>query len=167
MITIIAARSRNGVIGNRGKIPWHLPADLKRFKDITAGHSIIMGRKTYESLPRKPLTDRENIVVTKQRGYEASGCIVVHSLVHAIAVAIKEHIFIIGGESLYRDALDEISEQIFLTEVHIECEGDAFFPEFDQEIWEEDFRISDLPAPNQPPSEFVIYKRRKQKPPTP
>lgn len=166
MITIIAARSRNGVIGKGGKIPWSLPADLKRFKDITLTHSIIMGRNTYESLPKKPLLNRENIVVTRKRDYEAPGCIVAHSLVHAIGIASKPEIFVIGGQSLYEDGL-AIADQVFLTEVDVVCEGDAFFPEIDLKVWMKDYSWKDPPVPDQPTSEFILYKRRVQKPPAP
>jgi dihydrofolate reductase len=163
MICLIAARSKNGVIGKDGKIPWHLSDDLRRFKALTEGRSVIMGRKTWESLPEQPLRGRTNIIVTSnpyrieaplQRIYEACG------LDCALGIARDAHpgrdIFIIGGQTVYEAALPQ-AERIYMTEVDIECEGDAFFPEFDMSQW----RIVDTNhVPGEIPHTFVTYERK-------
>lgn len=130
-ISLIAACSENRVIGNGGKIPWHLPDDFRRFKARTMGHPIIMGRKTYESIGR-PLPGRTNIVITRDSGREIPGCIVVSSLTEAIERAKgidKEEIFVIGGGQVYAEALP-LADRLYLTLIHAIIDGDAFFPEY-------------------------------------
>ena len=106
-LTVIAAVARNGVIGKDNRLPWHLPADLKHFKALTTGHTVIMGRKTWESLPERfrPLPGRQNIVVTRNAGYAASGATVVNSLADAVAAASGSEAFVIGGAELYQACL--------------------------------------------------------------
>ena len=133
-VIIIVAISINHVIGQNNKLPWRLPEDLKRFKEITMGHSVIMGRKTYESIGRT-LSGRKNIILSRQKGYWASGAEVVDSLKKAISSAPNgQHIFIIGGEQIYREALP-LANRIEITEVMINCEGDAFFPILEEHSW--------------------------------
>ncbi|QQR78177.1 MAG: dihydrofolate reductase [Candidatus Moraniibacteriota bacterium] len=130
-LSIIAAISENRVIGNAGKIPWHLKDDWRRFKERTLGHVIIMGRKTYESIGR-PLPGRTNIVITRDTGREIPGCVVVGSLAEALerARAIEtEEVFICGGGQIYTEALSQ-ADRLYLTVVHAIIDGDAFFPEY-------------------------------------
>lgn len=135
-ISLIAAVAENGVIGGKNKLLWHLPDDLKRFKTLTKGHPVIMGRKTYESIGH-PLPGRKNIVITHQEDLQISGCEVVSSLEKAIASAKSgrpEEIFIIGGGEIYKQAMG-IADRMYLTHVHASPEGDAFFPSFDASQW--------------------------------
>lgn len=130
-LSIIAAISENRVIGNAGKIPWHLKDDFRRFKERTLGHVIIMGRKTYESIGR-PLPGRTNIVITRDTSREIPGCVVVGSLAEALerARAIEtEEVFICGGGQIYAEALSQ-ADRLYLTVVHAIIDGDAFFPEY-------------------------------------
>ena len=134
-ISLIAAMDEGRVIGAGGKIPWHLPADLRHFKELTTGHPVIMGRKTFESLGKKPLPGRANILLTRDAEYNAPGCTVATSLHDALraaengAMGETGDVFVIGGEEIYRLALP-YARRIYLTEVHGAFEGDAHFPEF-------------------------------------
>ncbi len=139
-LSLLVAMARNRVIGRNNKLPWHLPADLKHFKFLTMGQTIVMGRKTYESIGR-PLPGRANIIVTRQTGYEVPGAIVVNTIDDALLIcertgSINGENFIIGGEELYRQTL-KICQRIYITEIQRDFEGDAFFPEFDPNEWEE------------------------------
>lgn len=134
MITLIAAAAENNALGKDNDLLWHLPEDFKRFKQITSGHYIIMGRKTFESFP-KPLPNRTHIIITRQEEYLVDGCLVVHSLEKALEIAPQnEEIFIIGGAQIYKQALP-FADKIDLTRVHIELDADAFFPEFNTSEW--------------------------------
>lgn len=127
IISIIAAMSERGVIGYRGTIPWDIPSDRRRFRELTMGHTLIMGRKTFESIGR-PLPGRRNIVLSRKPDYKAEGCLISGSLEQALLTCSdSEEVFICGGEELYRKALP-LAENIFLTIVHADTEGDAFFP---------------------------------------
>ena len=130
-ISIIVAHSKNMAIGKANSLPWRLPDDLKRFKKLTTGHPIIMGRKTYQSINR-PLPDRTNIVVTRDMGLEIPGCVVVHSAAEAIKKAQevdREEIFIIGGAEIYKETLP-LADRLYVTVVDMYVDGDAFFPEY-------------------------------------
>lgn len=136
-ISMIAALSENRVIGKDNKLLWHIPEDFKRFKTITSGHPIIMGRKTYQSIG-KPLPNRSNIVVTRDKYFRAEGCIIVNSLEEGIEKAKKVEssnptgeIFIIGGGELYKQGMN-FADKLYLTIVHQAFEGDTFFPEYDE-----------------------------------
>ncbi len=138
MITIISAISKNNVLGKENKLLWHLPTDFKFFKETTFGHPIIMGRKTFESLP-KILPGRTNIVVTGDKNYVKEGAVVVHSLEEAIKIGLSENkdVFICGGGQIYKEALEKnLVDKILLTEIDVELEGDSFFPTFDKSGWE-------------------------------
>lgn len=140
MISIIAAIGENRELGKDNKLLWHIAEDLKRFKQITAGHPVIMGRKTYESIGR-PLPKRVNFIVTKDTKYNAEGCMVVHSLEEAIMAAQKidsSEIFIIGGGEIYKQALPK-ADKLYLTIVKGEYEADVFFPDY-SEFAKETFR---------------------------
>jgi dihydrofolate reductase len=133
-VSLIVAMERSGVIGRDGDLPWHLSADLRRFKRLTMGHHIIMGRKTFESIGRL-LPGRTSVVVTRQSDFAAPGAVITHSLNDAVAaVGNDEEAFIIGGAELYRQAL-ALVDRIYLTEVEADIPGDARFPEFDRTEW--------------------------------
>jgi dihydrofolate reductase len=138
MITLIAAVARNGVIGSNNALPWHLPEDMKHFRQLTTGHVVIMGRKTWESLPERfrPLPDRLNVVVTRNADYAAAGATVVHALDEALKVGAGGTAFIIGGAELYAHALQK-AERLELTELDADFPGDAHFPDIDRTQWHE------------------------------
>lgn len=142
---MIAAVAENNALGKNNELVWHLPNDFKRFKELTSGHYIIMGRKTFESFP-KPLPNRTHVVITRQQNYQPDGCIVVNSIENAIkACPENETIYIIGGGEIYNQAL-AFSDTIEITKVHGEFEADAFFPEIKAEEWElvqSDFNAKD------------------------
>lgn len=136
MITIIAAVANNNALGKNNKLIWHLPADLKRFKNVTKGHHIIMGRKTFESLG-KPLPNRTTIIISRNKNYTVNGCIVVSSLEEAIERAkLDENPYILGGAEIYKQAMN-LADKLDITFVHHEFEADAFFPKIDLSIWKE------------------------------
>jgi dihydrofolate reductase len=133
-VTLIAAIDENSVLGKDNQLIWHLPEDLKRFKRLTTGHAIIMGRKTFESLP-KALPNRHNIVVTRNQNYSKEGVTVCHSLEAAIECAKNDdQPFVIGGGQVYEQAI-ELADVIELTKIHAQFEGDVFFPEIDLKKW--------------------------------
>ena len=135
-VSLIVAASANNVIGVRGELPWRLPDDLKRFKQLTTGKPIVMGRLTYESIG-KALPDRQNIVVSRDPGYAAPGCDVVNSPDAAIAIAGNaDELMVIGGEHIYRAFLP-LAARIYMTRVHADIDGDAFFPELNDADWQE------------------------------
>lgn len=159
-IAIIAALASNRIIGNQGALPWHLPEDLKRFKALTTGHPVIMGRKTHESILSslgKPLPNRRSIVVTRSATYGAIGCEVVSSLALAIALVAEQQAFVIGGAEIYSLALPLV-ESMYLTEINATYEGDARFPEFDKSEWMETEREDGVSAAQLSYS-FVHYRR--------
>jgi dihydrofolate reductase len=141
-ISLVVAMAQNGVIGNDGKIPWRIADDMRHFKALTLGKPCIMGRKTWDSLPRKPLPGRVNIVVTRDVRFQAPGALVVHSLDEGFAYAGSEHtpeIAVIGGADIYAAALSRAT-RIYLTQVHRDFAGDAFFPTIDRVLWRETAR---------------------------
>lgn len=134
MISVIVAVAQNGVIGCENRLIWHISEDLRRFKAITAGHPVIMGRKTWESLGR-PLPNRTNVVVTRNPDYRAEGCTVVNSLDEAMAMfGAQEEIFIIGGAEIYSQAMP-VADKLYITVVHADYEGDTVFPKWDRSQW--------------------------------
>jgi len=160
LLSLIVAMGENRVIGVNNHLPWSIPEDLKRFKRITSGHPIVMGRKTFESIGR-PLPQRTNIIVSRQKDYRAEGGVVCASLAQALDWARQapgsEEVFVIGGAEIFREALP-ITGRIYLTEVHWPFEGDTFFPVFPEGDFQESSRekISDSP-----PSVLRILERRK------
>lgn len=158
-VALIAAIARNGVIGIDNRLPWKLPDDLRRFRALTTGHAVIMGRRTWESIGQ-PLRDRQNIVVTRRRDFHAAGCEAAPSLAEAIArVHLPEPVFVIGGEALYRAALP-IADRLYLTEIGRDFEGDAHFPGFARDAWREISREARLPdGPDGFPYAFTAYER--------
>ena len=135
MIILIAAVAENNALGKNNDLLWHLPNDFKRFKEITSGHYIIMGRKTFESFP-KPLPNRTHVIISRQKEYKKERCIVVENLEKAIAICPKdENIFVIGGGEIYKQSID-LADQLDITCVHHSFEADVYFPEIDLNIWE-------------------------------
>ena len=134
-LELIVAHAKNGVIGKNGTMPWHLSEDLKHFKTVTMGCPVIMGRKTHESIGRA-LPGRRNIVITRNPDYVADKCEVVKSLDDAIALLVEvPKAFVIGGAQIYKEALD-LCQSAWVTEIDLDVEGDAFFPELDARTWE-------------------------------
>ena len=134
MITIIAAASENNALGKNNDLLWHLPDDFKRFKTLTTGHHIIMGRKTFESFP-KQLPNRTHVIITRNQDYQPEGCIVVNSLEEALQFCRnQEETYIIGGGEIYKQSMD-IADKIELTRVHTIIDADTFFPEINPEQW--------------------------------
>ena len=141
-VCLVVAMSQNGVIGNKGTLPWRLPEDLKRFKALTLGKPCVMGRKTWDSLPRKPLPERSNIVLTQDASFHPDGAIVVHSLEEALRAAARENpseIMVIGGEAVFAAALP-LADRIHLTEIMAKVEGDTVMPPIDDAQWQETAR---------------------------
>jgi dihydrofolate reductase len=156
-VYLVAAVAANGTIGAGGRLPWHLPEDLRHFKALTLGHPVIMGRRTWESLGR-PLPGRENIVVTRAAGYQAPGAHVAASLEAALALCTGEQVaFVIGGGELYAAALPA-ADALVLTEIGREFAGDARFPEFDRGTWREAQRKPQMTADGLR-FDFVLYER--------
>lgn len=145
VISIIVAVAENNVIGANNQLIWHISEDLKRFKALTTGHHIIMGRKTFESIGR-PLPKRTNIIVSRNKNFAAEGCIVVASLEEALTVSASDsEVFIIGGGELYRQTLP-LAHKLYLTRVHKSFDGDTFFPEISEADWKEVFSEEKKPA---------------------
>ena len=145
-ITLIAAAAENNALGKDNDLVWHLPDDFKRFKAITSGHFIVMGRKTFESFP-KPLPNRTHVIITRQKNYQVpEGCLVVTSIEEALQLCPQdEEVFIIGGGEIYKQSI-EIADKIELTRVHTEAEADTFFPEINFKNWkllEEEYHPKD------------------------
>ena len=135
MIILIAAVAENNALGKNNDLLWHLPKDFKRFKEITSGHYIIMGRKTFESFP-KPLPNRTHVIISRQKDYVREGCIVVQDIEKAIDVCPKnEDVFVIGGGEIYSQSI-HLADQLDITKVHHSFEADVYFPEIDLKIWE-------------------------------
>ena len=155
-IYLLAAVAANGIIGANGQLPWRLPEDLQHFKRLTMGHPVIMGRRTWESL-KKPLPGRENIVVTRNKGYEAPGSAVANSLEAALALCADEPIvFVIGGSQLFAESLP-IAAGLVMTEIYRDYEGDTWFPEYDRSRWKESQREQHVTADGTK-FDFVLYE---------
>lgn len=157
-ISIIAAIAQNHAIGKNNQLLWHLPADLRYFKNKTTGHTVIMGRKTFDSVGR-PLPNRRNIMITRQQ-LSIPGCEVVSSLSDALALcAGEDEVFIVGGAEIYRQAMD-VTDVLYLTIVHKDFEADAYFPEIEQNKWKETEREAHQPDDkNNLPYTFVTLRR--------
>ena len=133
MISVIVAYGKNRVIGKDNKMPWHLPADLRYFKETTLGKTVVMGRKTFESIG-KALPGRKNVVISSQEGINATGCEVISSFEAALQIAKEEEIFIIGGATIYEQAIEH-ADLLYITFIEEDFDGDAFFPEWNKEDW--------------------------------
>lgn len=134
-ISLIAALSENGVIGNENALPWHYPEDLQYFKKMTLGKPVIMGRRTFESMKSRPLPNRLNIILTQDRNFQAQGCTIVYSELEALAAAQDvPEVMVIGGEMIFKIFLP-LASRMYLTFIHKKVQGDTFFPEVDWTLW--------------------------------
>ena len=164
IVSLIAALSQNRVIGKNNDLPWHLPDDMKYFMQTTSGHHVIMGRKNYDSIPEKfrPLPNRTNIVVTRQKNFVAPNCIVVNSIEEGLAIARKNNeteAFIIGGSEIYNQGF-AMANRLYLTEIHATIEGDTYFPIFEKSQWKEVSRRHHLTDERHKfPFDFVVFER--------
>ncbi len=165
VIALIVAVADNGVIGNNNELPWRISADLKYFKQLTLGKPIIMGRRTYESIG-KPLPGRTNIVMTRDTSWQAEGVETAGDLAQALTMAAKiandsgvEEVMVIGGEMIYREALSK-AQRLYLTRVHIQVDGDAFFPDLNRDEWLET-TVQHIEAEEQTPACTFVRMDRK------
>lgn len=158
-IILVAAVANNNVLGKDNKLIWHLPADLKMFKNLTSGRTILMGRKTFESIG-KPLPNRENVVVTRDTNFKQEGCIVFNSIEQAIEnLKSRETIYIVGGAQIYNECIS-IADKLYITHLDLEIDGDVYFPEIDTNHW----RLTKnergiLDDKNLIPHRFCVYER--------
>lgn len=164
-VSLIVAVAANGVIGKDNDLIWHLPKDMRFFRDTTTGHHVIMGRKNFESIPQKyrPLPNRTNVVITRKNNYQAAGSVVVNSLQGALEIAKRnkdDEPFIIGGGQIYKLALEaNLVDKIYLTKLHQDFEGDTFFPELSSK-WIESNRIDfDADEKHACPFSFITYTK--------
>lgn len=161
-LSLVAAVARGGVIGRAGALPWRIPEDMERFRARTLGHPVVMGRRTWDSLPARfrPLPGRRNVVVTRNPAWQAEGAERAASLEDALSLLDgAPHVFVIGGAQLYAAALP-LADELLLTEIDADVDGDTFFPPFDRELFEEASRephVSETGAP----FAFVTYVRRR------
>jgi dihydrofolate reductase len=161
IISLIVAMDEKGGIGKENRLPWHLSSDLKRFKQLTMGHHIVMGRKTYETIGR-PLPGRIMIIVTRRKGFFPEGCVVANSLTAAIDMAEaanESELFIIGGGEIFSQAITK-ADIIYLTSIHINVNADVFFPKFNLREWEIDkYETIAKTEDDDYPSDFTIFRR--------
>ncbi|MFP3390043.1 dihydrofolate reductase [Brevibacillus sp. SIMBA_040] len=157
MISLIVAYAKGQVIGKDGDMPWHLPADLKNVKELTTGKTIVMGRKTFESIG-KPLPNRRNVVLTRSRDFHPDGVDVVHTKEEVMALG---DVIIFGGSEIYRQFLDVV-DRLYITEIDLQTEGDTFFPQWDREAYTlVDKREGIVDEKNQVPHTFYTFDRKK------
>jgi dihydrofolate reductase/dihydrofolate reductase (trimethoprim resistance protein) len=158
MISLIAAVSKNNVIGNKGLIPWHIKGEQKRFKELTTGRTIIMGRKSFEEIG-KPLPNRKTVLISSTKLIEAENCITAASLKEALKAAEgEEEIFIAGGGRVYEEAMS-YADRIYLTVIELVTEGDTFFPDFDKSLFTEVYKER---IEGEIPYTYYTYERRRQ-----
>ncbi len=156
IISLIAAMAENRVIGRGNSLPWDIPADMKRFRSITMGHPVILGRKTFEIIGR-PLPGRKNIVLTRRKNYRAEGAIIVHDLESAFAACGRtDEVFVCGGGTVFHETIS-LAHRIYLTVIHTVIEGDTYFPEIPAGFVE----VKREEVENPPPHAFVLYERKK------
>jgi dihydrofolate reductase len=164
MITIIAAIAENNALGKDNQLLWHLPDDFKRFKKVTSGHHVIMGRKTFESIGKKALPKRTNIIITRQTDYDASCIVLASSLKKALQIAkTDDNPFILGGGMIYKEAM-KFADRLDITLVHHTFDADTFFPEIDLNIWKEKSRkFHPKDEKHDYDFSFVVYERKSVK----
>lgn len=159
MINLLVAYANGRVIGKDGKMPWYLPNDLRYVKNTTTGHTVVMGRKTFESIGR-PLPNRRNVILTQNKDFSASGVEVVHSKAEVLALG---DVFILGGANVYAQFLD-VADRLYITKIDLDTEGDTFFPEWDREAFT---LVSStegiLDEKNKHPHTFYVYERKRKK----
>ncbi len=165
IISLIAAKSDNNVIGKNNDLPWHLSADMHYFKKTTTNHHIIMGRKTFESMKSRPLPNRTNIIISRNPNYDVPlGCILLPNVKEALKIAKEngeKEVFIVGGAQIYRQAIPFV-DRMYITEIHSNFEGDTFFPEYEKKDWKEiqsEYHKSD--DKNSYPYTFKVYEINK------
>lgn len=159
MIAIIVAKANNNVIGSKNDLPWYLPADLKHFKNVTLGHTVVMGRNTFQSILdrlHKPLPGRENIVLTRDNTFAYEGVRVIHTVAD---ISQQDDVFIIGGAEVYKQTID-LADTLYVTEVHAAIDGDVVFPDIDDKWIEISREAHKSDEKNKYDYDFVIYKRR-------
>lgn len=163
-ISLIAAVDENFLIGAKNKLPWYLPADLKHFKKLTTGHHIIMGRKTHDSIG-KPLPERVNIVITRNKDYKSEGSIIINTIDEALRFAEKageQEVFVIGGEQIFSIALP-LADRLYLTKIHNKFKGDIYFPSVDLKEWqlvsEEKYRKD---GKNRYAYDFLVFEKKRK-----
>jgi dihydrofolate reductase len=162
MISIIVAVSDDLGIGKNNDLLWHLPEDMKRFKRLTTGNTIIMGRRTWESLPKRPLPNRKNVVITDIADEIFDGAVTAYSIDDAIAKSKGDNeIFIIGGGSIYRQFMP-LADRLYITHVHKKTEADVFFPKISSRVWKVVGKEDYTPEDEGIPYTYVIYERRKK-----
>jgi dihydrofolate reductase len=162
IVSLVSAASDNNVIGINNTLPWCMPADMRFFKNLTMGHTVVMGRKTYESMG-KPLPGRKNVIITRNPDFKAKDCIVIDSFEKVYELCKEEgEVFVIGGAEIYRQIINK-ADKIYLTRIHGVFDGDAYFADIHEDEWEQS-RISDFPADEKNPYSyaFVEYLRRKK-----
>ena len=161
--SFIVARANNRVIGKDNQLIWHMPHDLKFFKETTSGHYVLMGRKSYESMG-KPLPNRLNVIITRNKDYAVEGALVVHSLEEALQLAEQQQqneVFILGGGEIYRQALEKkLVDRIYLTEIKDTFEGDTYFPELNEQDWKETHR-EEYQADHKNPHDYAFVTLEK------
>lgn len=160
--TIIVAKAKNNVIGKDGSMPWHLPEDLKFFKQQTMGHFLLMGRKTYEDL-QVELEGRQIIILTRNRDYQVNNSIIAHSIKNGLDIARardEDNLYIAGGADVYRQTIN-LADKMYMTEINEALEGDTYFPEFDKSNWEKN-KIKEYEQNNERPYSFTIYEYIKK-----
>ena len=162
MISIIVAIAKNYAIGKNNDLLWHISEDLKRFKSLTLGHKVIMGKRTYESLPYRPLKDRSNIVITDIPGETFEGCIMAYSIEEALNLCKpEEECFVIGGAMVYRQFMP-LADKLYITWVDKDFDADTFYPEIDLKTWKEIERVESNDPEASLPYTFVNYIRRNK-----
>ncbi|CAM4233169.1 dihydrofolate reductase [Bacillus manliponensis] len=162
MISLLVAMDKNRVIGKDNDLPWRLPADLAYFKTVTMGHHIIMGRKTFESIGR-PLPGRTNVVITRNKDYKVEGCQVIHAIddVKKMSEETNEELFVIGGAEIFKEVLS-FADRLYITKIEEEFEGDTFFPEVNENEWEEVFMEQGVTDEKNPYTYyFCRYEKKK------
>ena len=155
MLAIIVAYSQNRVIGRNGRIPWKIPGEQARFRALTTGQAVVMGRRTYEEIGR-PLPNRMNFVVSSTKTFDGENCRTVASLAEAMALAGDRDLYVSGGAKLYEEALP-LAEKLCITEIHREVEGDTFFPPFDESLFD---KVVEAVCPGDIPYTYVTYTRK-------
>lgn len=158
MVALIVAYARNRVIGNQGCIPWKIKGEQKRFKQLTTGNVVVMGRRSYEEIG-KPLPNRTTIVVSSTRLFEGENCYTVNSLQEAIKLAGNRDVYISGGAGLYAEAI-ELVDKMYITEIEADIEGDTYFPDFEEEMFDKEV-VERFEFEGEIPYTYVTYTRRR------
>ena len=162
IISLVAAASDNNVIGINNTLPWKMPADMKFFKNLTMGHTVIMGRKTFESIDNRPLPGRKNVVITRNKNFSSPGCTVLDSLDEVFkAFSNEKEVFIIGGSEIFNLAMPK-ANRVYLTRIHSTFAGDSYFPELTDKEWVEASRLDHQADEKNPfPYSFIVLDRKK------